>query len=166
MDVLSNFLSELKAADFSRAMLSLSTLCLHINSLWPSDTIWRHKSGSTLAQSIAWCLTAPSHHLNQCWLIISKVLWHSSEGIIMIPISKSSLKNSFLGSHWDLPGGNELKLKHMDIIVWEKTIGSKLNTLGQYSTLILCIRLLPTYNSHLTFYSEYKTAIFDYILNP
>ena len=29
------------------------------------------------------CLTAPSHYLSQCWLIISKVLWHSSEDIII-----------------------------------------------------------------------------------
>ena len=50
-----------------------------LNSLWPSGTIWWHKSGSTLAQVIACCLTAPSHYLNQCWLIIGKVQWHSSE---------------------------------------------------------------------------------------
>ena len=54
-----------------------------INSLWPSNAIWWQRSGSTLAQVMACCLTAPSHYLNQCWLIISKVLWHSSEGIIM-----------------------------------------------------------------------------------
>ena len=42
-----------------------------INSLWPSDAISRHRSGSTLAQVIACCLTAPSYYLNQCWLIIS-----------------------------------------------------------------------------------------------
>ena len=42
-------------------------------------TIWRHKSGSTLAQVMACCLTAPSHYLNQCWLIIGKVQWHSFE---------------------------------------------------------------------------------------
>ena len=42
-----------------------------INSLWPSDTIWRQRSASTLAQVMACCLTAPSHYLNQCWLIIS-----------------------------------------------------------------------------------------------
>ena len=48
------------------------------NSLRPSDAIWRHRSGSTLAQVMACCLTAPSHYLNQCWLIISKVEWHSS----------------------------------------------------------------------------------------
>ena len=42
-----------------------------IYSLWPSDTIWWHESGSTLAQVMACCLTAPSHYLSQCWLIIS-----------------------------------------------------------------------------------------------
>ena len=46
-------------------------------SLWTSDTIWRHKSGSTLAQVMACWLTAPSHFLNQCRLIISKLQWHS-----------------------------------------------------------------------------------------
>ena len=29
---------------------------------------------------MACCLTAPSSYLNQCWLIISKVEWHSSKG--------------------------------------------------------------------------------------
>ena len=51
---------------------SLSIHCL-FNSLWASDAIWRHRSESTLAQVMACCLTAPSHYLNQCWLIISKV---------------------------------------------------------------------------------------------
>ena len=53
------------------------------NSLGPSDAIWRWRSGSTLIQVMACCLTAPSHYLNQCWLIIGKVLWHSSEDIII-----------------------------------------------------------------------------------
>ena len=52
---------------------------LLFNSMRPSDAIWRHRSGSTLAQVMACCLTAPSHYLNQCWLI-SKVQWHSPEG--------------------------------------------------------------------------------------
>ena len=29
---------------------------------------------------MACCLTAPSHYLNQCWLIISKIQLHSSDG--------------------------------------------------------------------------------------
>ena len=50
------------------------------NSLWPSESIWRHRSRSTLVQVMAFCLMAPSHYLNQCWLIIRKVLLHSAEG--------------------------------------------------------------------------------------
>ena len=49
----------------------------HVNLLWPSDVIWRQGSRSTLAQVMACCLTAPSHYLHQCWLMISEVLWHS-----------------------------------------------------------------------------------------
>ena len=84
--------------------LHFSTLTQQIwegfNPLWPSDTIWRCRSGSTLALVMACCLTAPSHYQNQCWLIISHVLWHSSEGIIMgnlkISISQSRLKIAYL----------------------------------------------------------------------
>ena len=50
------------------------------NSLWPNDAIWWHRSASTLAQVMACCLIAPSHYLNQCWLIISKIHLHSSDG--------------------------------------------------------------------------------------
>ena len=57
--------------------------CLKFNSLGPSDAIWHWRSWSTLVQVMACCLMAPSHYLNQCWLIISKVLWHSSEDIII-----------------------------------------------------------------------------------
>ena len=53
------------------------------NSLGPSDAIWRWRSWSTLVQVMACCLTAPSHYLNLCWLVISKVLWNSSEGTII-----------------------------------------------------------------------------------
>ena len=53
---------------------------ISINSLGPSDTTWRQISGSTLAQVMACCLTAPSHYLNKYWLIISKVEWRSSKG--------------------------------------------------------------------------------------
>ena len=54
-----------------------------INSLWHRDAIRRQGTKSTLAQVMACCLTASSHYLNQCWLIISKVRWHSSEANIM-----------------------------------------------------------------------------------
>ena len=47
------------------------------NPLWPSDSIWQHRFGSTLVQVMACCLMAPSHYLNQCWPVINKVFWHS-----------------------------------------------------------------------------------------
>ena len=61
---------------------TLSMCCTYmlISTLGPSDTIWRHRSGSSLAQVMACCLMAPSHYLNQCWLIISEVQWHSYQG--------------------------------------------------------------------------------------
>ena len=40
-----------------------------VNSLQPSGAIWRHRTWSTLIQVMAWCLMAPSYHLNKCWLI-------------------------------------------------------------------------------------------------
>ena len=48
--------------------------------MWPSDAICRHRSGSTLAQVMAWCHQATSHYLNQCWFIISEISWHSPGG--------------------------------------------------------------------------------------
>ena len=59
-----------------RHNVSIYNVWLHFNSLWLSDAIWRQGSGSTLAQVMACCLTAPSHYLNQSWLIIIKVKWH------------------------------------------------------------------------------------------
>ena len=54
---------------------------LLINSWWSSHVIWRQRTELTLTQAMAWCLTAPSHHLNHCWLIISKFSWNSFDGI-------------------------------------------------------------------------------------
>ena len=63
--------------------LQSCTKPLIFNSLGPNDAIWHWRSWSTLVQVIACCLTAPSHYLNQCRLIMSKILWHSSEDIII-----------------------------------------------------------------------------------
>ena len=41
------------------------------SSLWPYHAMWHWWSLSTLVQAMAWCLTAPSHYMNQCWLFIN-----------------------------------------------------------------------------------------------
>ena len=61
-----------------------------INSLWPSNAIWRHRFGSILAQIMACCLVAPSHCVNQSWLVINLVWWHQSQGNFMRDIAASN----------------------------------------------------------------------------
>ena len=70
-------------SDFVSSKQKYVHVLCDINSLWPGDVIWRHGTRLTLAQVMACYLTAPRHYLNQCWLIISEVPWHSSQGIIL-----------------------------------------------------------------------------------
>ena len=49
------------------------------NSLWLNGAKWRHKSLSILTQGMACCLPVRSYNLNQCSLIIGKILWHSRD---------------------------------------------------------------------------------------
>ena len=83
-----------------------------LDSLGPTDAICRQRSVSTLAQVMACCLTAPSHYLNQCWLIISNVKWHSSKGKFtrdQPSIIEIVCKIKYLKFHSNFPGANELK---------------------------------------------------------
>ena len=95
-----------------------------IYSLWPSDTIWWQGSRSTLVQVMACCLPAPSHYLHQCWLIIAKVQWFSSEGNCAWDITaishKISLKITFLRFYWNLTGANELYLMASWLVIRSK----------------------------------------------
>ena len=54
---------------------------------------------------------APSHYLNQYWLIISVVLWHSSQGNFMENTPqdiKISLENQYVKLFPHLPADNKL----------------------------------------------------------
>ena len=96
-------------AHHSATLTQLGSWC-KIYSLWPSDTIWWHKSGSTLTHVMACCLVASNHYLNQCWLIISKVQWHPSEINVTrdTSVTEISLKITYLNFCSNLPGTNEL----------------------------------------------------------
>ena len=48
-------------------------------SFWSTDVIWRHRSRSILVQVTACRLMASSHYLDQYWLLIHRILWHSPE---------------------------------------------------------------------------------------
>ena len=80
---------------------------------WPSNAIWRLRSGSILIQVMVWCPTAPSHYQNQCWLIISKAQWHSyKENCTREYLSHQALKLVWNLLMWNfiknLPRANEL----------------------------------------------------------
>ena len=53
---------------YENVVCKMGAICLTPQgvNLWPSEAIWRHRSGLTLAQVMACCLTAPSHYLKQC----------------------------------------------------------------------------------------------------
>ena len=74
--------------------------------LWPNNTIWQHRTWSTLAQVMACCQTAPSHYLNQSWIIISKVQWKSPQP----SVTNTNSKITYRRYHSNLPGANELKV--------------------------------------------------------
>ena len=51
------------------------------NTLWPDDTLWRRRSGSTFAQVMACCQTVPSHCLNLAfiwWRFMKNIWWYKS----------------------------------------------------------------------------------------
>ena len=56
---------------------------------------WCHRSGSTLGQVKACCLTAPSHYLNQYWLIFGDVKRYSLESDFTTSVHATILYNEF-----------------------------------------------------------------------
>ena len=128
-------------------------MCI-INSLWPSDTIWQHRSGSTLAQVMACCLTAPNHYLNQCWRIISEVQWRDihiraiSQEMPQPSLTKICLKITCLKFHSNFPGGNELKC-----YVW-RSFDSKWGLMpGMVVFYLFSIKTHPTfYHYHVNLF--------------
>ena len=74
------------------------------------------ETGSTLAQVMACCLTAPSHYLNQCWLIICKIQSHSSDGNFTRDISS----HQWLKFTWKLFISNVIKISQRPMSNWSK----------------------------------------------
>ena len=100
-------------------LFSWNEFSVTVNSLWSSDAIWHHETWSRLVQVMAWCLMAPSHYLNEFWLILSKVLHHSREGNFTGNVQYICLwhefKNYWLRSQTQLPAGSNELISH---ILW------------------------------------------------
>ena len=83
-----------------------------LNSLWPSDAIWRQRSGSTLARVMACCLKAPSHSwTNVDWSSVKSNDIHIravSQEMPQLSITKICLKITCLKFHSNFPRANAL----------------------------------------------------------
>ena len=64
-----------------------------VNTLWPSDAIWRDRYGSTLPQVVACYLRPPNHYLSQWCLLISKIPWHSPDSNVTGNAAATALYN-------------------------------------------------------------------------
>ena len=73
----------------------------------PSEQ-WRHISGSTLAEVMACYLMAPSHYLNQCWLMIT-VAFTSEQFIAHEHNLNMCTEVTLIELLPHLPGANKLK---------------------------------------------------------
>ena len=77
------------------------------------DATWQHRPGSTLAQIMVCCLTSPSHYMNQYWLFVKGVVWHSAESNFIRhahALNPSNVSGDcILKSLPYHPGDNELK---------------------------------------------------------
>ena len=77
--------------------------------------MWQYRTCSTLDQVMACCQMAPSHYLNQCWLIINEVLGQSKE-MLQISILDMSPRASEL-NHWGRV--THIYVSKLTIIGWD-----------------------------------------------
>ena len=103
-------------------LMSSQAPCLQnvhlINSLRPGDTIWQHIYGSKLAQVMAWCLTAPSHYLIQCWLTVMSFFGIHLRTIpqAMYEISLLAMSFKIIRLQLHLPGSNDLTVIYLSVL--------------------------------------------------
>ena len=118
------------------AILSSYVLWHIFNSLWPSEVIWRHRSGSTSVQLMACCwLGAQWHYLNQRWVLINEVLCHSPESEFTASIQANTLLNYF---------GNYRKISSISLTKCRKNV----SRLGLHVYLLYILGLDKWISSH------------------
>ena len=111
-----------------------------INSLWPSDAIWWHRSGSTLVQVMAWCRTAQAITWTNVDLSsVRSICIHLraiSQEIPQLSITKISLKITYIYAKYstNLWGVNEIILGPLSLC---RTSTSRFNDQNKCSVVTL-----------------------------
>ena len=83
------------STSLDHSVVTCSNEVNYIDSLWHSDAIWRHRSGSTLAQVMACSLTVPRYCLNQCRFQINEIQWRSHESNLSTSVQATVLYTNF-----------------------------------------------------------------------
>ena len=108
-------------------------------------------SGSKLAQVMAWCLMAPSHYQNQCWLIIRDILWHSPENNFIMSAQANILWNDFKYCSFNITASSS-RGQWVNQILFSLLIILNKNHLFQYMGAIWPILCPCTLNPNLLTY--------------
>ena len=129
--------------------------------------MWRHIPESTLAHVMTCCLTAPSHYLKQCWLIIKRVLWYCPFDIFFLKCSRYKFVKSFWKIELikgklllQLPGANELNVccyVSPCVIVWYLYINTRESRCDCVSSLARSL-ILCSCHGPLTRYAKLRVA--------
>ena len=97
--------------------------------MWPRSAIWRHRSRSIMAQVMAGPLTALSHYLSQCWLIMIQTNKLNFISISHVPIHTFKVSCGFRQSIRE-------QFHHYDDVIMSE-IASQITSLTiDYSTVL------------------------------
>ena len=112
-------------SDLLQSLTGIPCMPCVVGSLFSSDTILWHRSGLTIAQVMAWCLTTTTYYPNQCWLIISTVSYHKFSPVmfsyrdLLIYIIKTILISEIFEMTSKYTRGKWLKYSMSCDIIWD-----------------------------------------------
>ena len=89
-------------------LLSRTPRLRWVNLLTTSDAIWCHRTWSTLAQVMAWCLDGTKPSNEPLLAFMSVVMWHLSEGVSTVSVQDIRPQKEFESLQPHLPGCNVL----------------------------------------------------------
>ena len=64
--------------------------------MMPSDALWLWRSWPILFQVMTWCLTAPSHYQNHCWLTTDKILRINAFRAMVLGINRENIFENYI----------------------------------------------------------------------
>ena len=106
---------------------------------------------------MACCLTAPSHYLNQCWLMISEVLWHSHDKNFTEKLKMFFFEMSLNSLIWD---SSQIPQGPGPWEIWMKLYTVIFNFILEHLAPVM----LSTEPSYFQIIQQFKTQLFIHSL--